>query len=135
MNNNLISLRTFYADGVQLDCYVERNEHGNLENFWIPREQLGLLLGYRSPGHDNSAISIEELHEKHKEELDPLMTDMCFCNAIETGSLFVGFVEIKKQIRTLYNHAGLLKLCEYSGQPNAEKCTRIICDIAEEIFS
>lgn len=113
----LITTREF--DGFTLDCYVEPNQDDK-SKFWATREQIGTLLGYSDP-----RVSVSNIHQRNKERLDKFSTVIKLIT-VEGGR------EVNREV-TVYNFKGLLEICRYSNQPNANAVIDILWDIADEI--
>lgn len=109
----LVTSRQF--DGVTLDCYVEPNQEDK-GAFWATREQIGRLLEYENPA---DAIGI--IHHRNKERLDKFSSS--FNLKGEAGIRTV----------TVYNFKGLLEICRYSNQPNANVIMDWLWEVADEI--
>ena len=52
-------------NGLKLNCYRENGQDDLSGEFWMTREQIGQLLGYKNPG-----ISVGNIHNRNKERLD-----------------------------------------------------------------
>jgi hypothetical protein len=115
MKNNLQVVATREFNGITLNCYQDK-EQKDPTDFWATREQIGLALGYAFPRE-----AIGKIHERNKERLDK----------------FSGEVKLTTpsgvQTTTVYNFKGLLEICRYSQQPNANKVIDLLWDIADEI--
>ena len=125
--------------GVQLDCYVECASDGTHKNFWIPREQIGFLLGY------SNAEAIKKINIEHKEEFQHLSMSVKFSNVDKEFEQRLYDIEANRAIQQkyftiktnnidLYNYEGLLRLCEYSEQSNSEQCKKILELLAQKIL-
>ena len=113
----LITSREF--NGYTLDCYVEP-EQEDKGAFWATREQIGRLLGYESPAH-----AIKDIHARNKERLDRFSRGRKL-RQVEGGR------SVTRSI-IMYNFKGLLEICRYSQQPNANAVIDVLWDIADEI--
>ena len=106
-------------EGVTLDCYVEP-EQTDKSNFWATRTQIGQLLGYENPRD-----AIKDIHERHRERLDKFSTQRKLRlheeNRVVTREVI------------MYDFKGLLEICRYSQQPNANAVIDVLWDIADEI--
>lgn len=117
--NELQLLTTREFNGHVLDCYVEP-EQGRSGDFWATRTQIGELLGYENPRD-----AIKDIHERHRERLDKFSTQRK--------------MRLHEQNRTItrtvvmYDFKGLLEVCRYSNQPNANAVIDVLWDIADEI--
>ena len=125
MSNELQLLTTREFNGHVLDCYVDPEQEDKSE-FWATREQIGRLLGYRHPRK-----AIKDIHLRNKERLD------MFSKTVELPKLFNG-AQVEPTFRnepiaTVYNFKGLLEICRYSNQPNANAVIDVLWDIADEI--
>ena len=114
MELKLATTRNF--NGNELECYTEQDAQDKYE-FWATREQIGKFLGYKNPNH-----AIKVIHQRNKERLDKFSTGTRF----ETPSR-------GKQTATFYSFKGLLEICRFSTQPNANKVIDILWDVAYEI--
>ena len=112
---NLLMTRQF--NGLQFDCYQDEQQQGSDNQFWATREQIGRLLGYSEP---RNAITI--IHKRNKERLDK------FSRGTQIDSPSGGM-----QMTTVYNFKGLLEICRFSNQPNANAVMDFIWEVADEI--
>lgn len=113
-------LTTKQFNGISLDCYRDSNSAEEENDFWATREQIGRLLGYERP---NEAIA--HIHDRNKERLDKFST-----------LLKMGKVEGNRTVTrdvTVYNFKGLLEICRYSNQPNANRVMDFLWEVADEI--
>ncbi len=115
MSSELQLLTTREFNGHVLDCYVEA-EQEDKGDFWATREQIGQLLDYENP-----RVSIANIHNRNKERLDK------FSRVINL------ITEAGQRTATVYNFKGLLEICRYSNQPNANAVIDVLWDIADEI--
>lgn len=116
MNSKLALITTRNFGGMTLNCYGKTGQESN-GDFWATREQIGQFLGYANP---RKAIKI--LHLRNKERLDN------FSRGVQVESPQGG-----TQTATVYNFKGLLEICRFSNQPNANKVIDILWDVADEI--
>ena len=114
MELKLATTRNF--NGNELACYVEDNPKERYE-FWASRTQIGQFLGY---AHPNEAIKL--IHKRNRERLSK------FSETYQIDTPSSG-----KQTTTVYSFKGLLEICRFSNQPNANKVIDILWDIAYEI--
>ena len=91
-------------------------EQADKEDFFATREQIGLALGYEYPRE-----AIGKIHQRNKERLDKFSGEV----KLTTPSGL--------QTTTVYSFKGLLEICRYSQQPNANKVIDVLWDIADEI--
>ena len=115
---NLLMTRNF--NGLQFDCYQDENQNGSDNQFWATREQIGRLLGYSDPD-----ASIRNIHSRNKKRLDKFST--CI-NSIRVE----GNRTVTREV-TVYSFKGLLEICRFSNQPNADSVMDFIWNIADEI--
>ncbi len=108
-------LTTKHFNGYALDCYVEP-EYESTGDFWATREQIGQLLEYAYPRE-----AIGKIHERNKERLDKFSSEV---NLTTEAGL---------RTTTVYNFKGLLEICRYSQQPNANAVIDKLWEIADEI--
>ena len=106
-------LMTKNINGVALACYKAENES---DEFWATREQIGQTLEYENPRE-----SIKTIHSRNRERLDKF-SRRC---QIDTPS--------GTQQTTVYNFKGLLEICRYSNQPNANAVIDKLWEIMDEI--
>ena len=111
--NELVLVKSANLNGVELDCYVELTQQ---DTFWATRTQIGQLLGYEYPRE-----AIGKIHERNKERLDKF-------SAVVKLTTPSGV-----QQTTIYNFKGLLEVCRYSQQPNANAVIDVLWEIADEI--
>lgn len=113
-------LTTKEFNGLQLDCYRDDSEQNAENAFWVTREQIGRLLGYAEP-----VDAIKKIHRRNKERLD----------MFSRGDK----LSLREENRTvtreviMYNFKGLLEICRYSNQPNANKVIDVLWEIADEV--
>ena len=112
-------LTTKHLNGYALDCYVEP-EYESTGDFWATREQIGTLLEYEYPND-----SIRKIHERHEERLDKFATSVNL-----TG--VEGNRTVTREV-IMYDFKGLLEICRYSQQPNANTVIDKLWEIADEI--
>ena len=120
MNGELQLLTTKEFDGVRLDCYRDNGEDDASNEFWATREQIGLALGYENPSD-----AIRFIHNRNKERLDKFSTPFKL-NHVE------GSRTVTREV-IMYNFKGLLEICRYSQQPNANNVIDVLWEIADEI--
>lgn len=77
----------------------------------MTREQIGTALNYENP-----RIAIQQIHDRNKDRLDPLST-VCKMNTVDGKSRDV----------FIYTLRGVMEICRFSRQPNAEGVA--ICDL------
>lgn len=118
MDNSLLLVTSRQFNGVALDCYVE--PHNNSGDFWATREQIGQLLGYAEP-----TTAIKNIHKRNQERLNRFSTQLKL-------SQVEGNRTVSREV-TVYNFKGLLEICRYSQQDNANKVIDILWDVADEI--
>ena len=112
-------LTTKHFNGYALDCYVEP-EQEDKGNFWATREQIGTLLEYADP--DNA---ITNIHRRNKDRLDKFSTGVKLTQV-------EGSRTVTREV-ILYDFKGLLEVCRYSQQPNANAVIDKLWEIADEI--
>ena len=110
-------LTTKHFNSYALDCYVEPEE---TSDFWATREQIGTLLEYAEP---DTAIRV--IHSRNKERLDKFSTSIKLIRV-------EGNREVERDV-TVYSFKGLLEICRYSQQPNANAVMDWLWDVADEI--
>ena len=115
MQLQLATTRNF--NGNELACYVE-DKPANDFDFWATREQIGQFLGYSKPSK-----SIGLIHQRNKERLDKFS----MVHQIDTPSRGL-------QMTTVYSFKGILEICRFSNQPNANQVIDILWDVADEIM-
>ena len=103
MKNDLQVVATREFNGITLNCYQEK-EQNYPTDFWATREQIGLALGYAFPRE-----AIGKIHERNKERLDKFSSEVILTT------------EAGVRNTTVYSFKGLLEICRYSQQPNANK--------------
>ncbi len=116
MELKLATTRNF--NGNELACYIEEKPDTPQEKweFWATREQIGRFLGYENPRK-----AIGNIHDRNKERLNK------FSSALNLRT------EAGMRMTTVYSFRGLLEICRFSNQPNANKVIDILWDIAYEI--
>ena len=117
----LLTTRKF--NGIELQCYKDVQ---NDDDFWATREQIGQLLGYKNPRK-----AIKDIHIRNQERLDK------FSITVELPKSFNGAQNEplfrNSPMATMYNFKGLLEICRYSNQPNANKVIDFLWDVADDI--
>lgn len=106
-------------NGALLEYYLDTEpEHAG--DFWITREQIGKFLGYAQP-----ANSIARIHSKHSDRLNQ------FTAHIEIPNTKGNSTATKEVIS--YSFKGLLEICRWSRQPNADVIFDCLREFIEEI--
>ena len=123
--HNLQLLTTKQFNGATLDCYVEQGQE-HTGDFWATREQIGRLLGY-----DNPKDAIKKIHKRNQERLDKFSKSVNMRTLFNEGQNVPPFRN--SPIATVYNFKGLLEICRYSNQPNANQVIDKLWEIADEI--
>ena len=123
--NELVLVKSADFNGVALDCYVEPNQEYT-GDFWATRTQIGQLLGYSEPRD-----AIAKIHQRNKERLDKFSTVVKLATPSRGGQNDYPFGNV--QDVTVYNFKGLLEICRYSQQPNANAVIDKLWEIADEI--
>ena len=120
MQLKLVTTRSF--NGNELACYTEEKPDTPQEKweFWATREQIGKFLGYEYPRE-----AISKIHQRNRERLDKFSTGVKL-TLVEGGRTITRDVKV-------YSFRGLLEICRFSNQPNANKVIDILWDIAYEI--
>ena len=111
----LLTTREF--NGVELQCYKDENSD---DDFWATREQIGKLLGYEDPMRQ-----VARLHNRNKERLDKFSTWVKL-TTVE------GNRTVTREV-IVYSFKGLLEICRYSNQPNANAVIDKLWEIADDI--
>lgn len=117
MNNlKLITTETFN----NLPCNFYRNMNNDI---LLTREQIGQALEYTDPSK-----AIRKIHFKHKDRLDEL------CVRIKLGSTQNGanLSKSEEQERVYYTERGIMEICRWSRQKNANIFMDWIWDIVEK---
>ena len=113
-------LTTKQFNGLQLDCYQDDSQQNNENAFWATREQVGKLLGYAFPEK-----AIMKIHMRNKERMDKFATGVKMTQV-------EGDRTVTREV-IMYNFKGLLEICRYSQQPNANAVIDVLWEIADEI--
>ena len=114
----LLTTREF--NGLHLDCYRDESQQDTENAFWATREQIGKLLGYTDP-----ADAIRKIHKRNKERLNKFSRG-------DKLSQVEGTRTVTREV-IMYNFKGLLEICRYSQQPNANAVIDVLWEIADEI--
>ncbi len=124
MQLKLATTRQF--NGNELACYTEEKPDTPQEKweFWATREQIGRFLGYKNPND-----SIRFIHKRNKERLDKFSTSVPLANP-EKGGCKMNPPSGNVQSATVYSFRGLLEICRFSNQPNANKVIDILWDLS-----
>ena len=125
MSSELQLLTTREFNGHKLDCYVEPEQEAS-GDFWATREQIGRLLGYAFPRK-----AIKKIHERNKERMDLFSKVVKLPNPTRGTQNDSPLGNVQNV--TVYNFKGLLEICRYSNQPNANAVIDVLWDIADEI--
>ena len=113
-------LATKEFNGLQFDCYQDDSQQNNENAFWATREQVGKLLGYVDPD-----VAIRKIHMRNKKRLDKFATSTKLVRV-------EGNRTVTREV-IMYNFKGLLEICRYSQQPNANAVIDVLWEIADEI--
>lgn len=119
MGSNLQVVATREFNGIRIECYQEDGQIDPTE-FYATREQIGQALGYVDPD-----VAIRKIHMRNKERLDKFSTSTKLVRV-------EGDRTVTRDVR-VYNFKGLLEICRYSQQPNANRVIDVLWDIADEI--
>ena len=125
MSNELQLVTTRQFEGFKLDCYVEPDQEDK-GAFWATRTQIGQLLGYEEP-----RVAIANIHSRNRERLDKFARVVKLATPSRGNQIDNPFGNV--QDVTVYNFKGLLEICRYSQQPNANAVIDVLWDIADEI--
>ena len=83
-------------------------------------EQIGQALGYVDPD-----VAIRKIHMRNKDRLDKFSTSTKLVRV-------EGERTVTRDVR-VYSFKGLLEICRYSNQPNANRVIDVLWEIADEI--
>lgn len=119
MSSDLELVTTRQFDGFSLDCYVDPKQEDK-GAFWATREQIGRLLEYSDP---DNAITV--IHKRNKDRLDKFSTGVKLTQVEGNRS-------VTREV-IAYSFKGLLEICRYSNQPNANAVIDVLWEIADEI--
>ena len=111
----LLTTRNF--NGVALDCYKAENED---DGFWATREQIGMLLGYNDP-----TDAIAKIHDRHSDRLYKF-------SRVDKLSRVEGSRTVTRDV-IVYSFKGLLEICRFSNQPNANDVMDFVWSVMDEI--
>lgn len=100
-----------------LTCNVYQDD-SNKNEFYMTREQVGAALNYENP-----RIAIQQIHNRNKDRLDPLST-VCKMNIVDGKSRDV----------FIYTLRGVMEICRFSRQPNADKFMDFVWDVMESLY-
>lgn len=93
-----------------------------IENeFYMTRRQIGEALGYVKADD-----TIQQIHNRNKDRLDPLST-----------TLTLGGVEGNRWVNRntrVYTLRGVMEICRFSRQPNADKFMDFVWDVMESLY-
>jgi prophage antirepressor-like protein len=112
-NLTLITQKPFGS----LTCNVYQDD-SNKNEFYMTREQVGAALNYENP-----RIAIQQIHNRNKDRLDPLST-VCKMNTVDGKSRDV----------FIYTLRGVMEICRFSRQPNADKFMDFVWDVMESLY-
>ena len=117
MNNlKLITTETFN----NLPCNFYRNIN---DDILLTREQIGQALEYTDPSK-----AIRKIHLKHKDRLDELCVRIKLCSTQNGANLS----KSEEQERVYYTERGIMEICRWSRQKNANIFMDWIWDIVEK---
>ncbi len=117
--SDMILVKSADFNGIPFECYRDNTPKNN-DDFWVTREQIGLLLGYSDPSD-----SIAKIHQRNKERLDKF-------SRVDSLSRVEGERVVTREA-TVYNFKGLLEICRYSQQQVANDVMDFLYNIADEI--
>lgn len=103
-----------------LTCNVYQDEN-NKNEFYMTRRQIGEALGYVKADD-----AIWQIHERNKDRLDSFS---------ETSVL--GVAEGNRTVRReicVYTWRGVMEICRFSRQPNADKFMDFVWDVMEPLY-
>lgn len=103
-----------------LTCNVYQDEN-NKNEFYMTRRQIGEALGYVKADD-----AIWQIHERNKDRLDSFS---------ETSVL--GVAEGNRTVRReicVYTLRGVMEICRFSRQPNADKFMDFVWDVMESLY-
>ena len=93
-----------------------------IENeFYMTRRQIGEALGYVKADD-----AVQQIHNRNKDRLDPLST-----------TLTLGGVEGNRWVNRntrVYTLRGVMEICRFSRQPNADKFMDFVWDVMESLY-
>lgn len=93
-----------------------------IENeFYMTRRQIGEALGYVKADD-----AIQQIHDRNKDRLDPLST-----------TLTLGGIEGNRWVNRntrVYTLRGVMEICRFSRQPNADKFMDFVWDVMESLY-
>lgn len=103
-----------------LPCNFYRNTN---DDILLTREQIGQALEYADPSK-----AIRKIHLKHKDRLDEL------CVRLKLGSTQNGanLTKSEEQERVYYTERGIMEICRWSRQKNANIFMDWVWDIIEK---
>lgn len=93
----------------------------NKNEFYMTRRQIGEALGYVKADD-----AIQQIHDRNKDRLDPLST-----------TLTLGVVEGNRWVNRntrVYTLRGVMEICRFSRQPNADKFMDFVWDVMESLY-
>ena len=99
-----------------LTCNVYQDD-ANKNEFYMTREQIGTALNYEHP-----RIAIQQIHDRNRDRLDPL-SGVCKMNT-PGGSQDV----------FIYTLRGVMEICRFSRQPNADQFMDFVWDVMESLY-
>ena len=94
---------------IVLDCYINDSTSA-ADSLWLPRENIGMLLGLDNPTED-----IKNIHKEHKHLLDAL-------SIAQNGTVF-------------YDFRALLHICYCSNSDDALDVASVLWGIVDGIFA
>ena len=103
-----------------LTCNVYQDDT-NKNEFYMTRRQIGEALGYVKADD-----AIQQIHDRNKDRLDPLST-----------TLTLGVVEGNRWVNRntrVYTLRGVMEICRFSRQPNADKFMDFVWDVMESLY-
>lgn len=103
-----------------LTCNVYQDD-SNKNEFYMTREQIGTALNYEHPGD-----AIQRIHERNADRLSPLSTTVSLTGV--EGDRYV-----TREI-IVYTLRGVMEICRFSRQPNADQFMDFVWDIMESLY-
>lgn len=94
---------------------------GDENEYYMTREQVGAALNYERPGD-----AIQRIHERNADRLSPLSTTVSL-TGVEGGR------QVTRDV-IVYTLRGVMEICRFSRQPNADKFMDFVWDVMESLY-
>ena len=102
-----------------LTCDFYKNDSGE---FYMTRDQIGTALEYNDP-----VRNISKIHDRNADRLNPL-------SRVVNLTTVEGNREVTREF-TVYTLRGVMEICRFSRQPQADKFMDFVWDVMESLYA